>query len=340
MKLAGENILSKIQDRLILYRHIYPFVQKNKDRVISGDNTICLFCQPRGGSTWLAEIMLHLPGSVLIDEPLWRGNLKEAWGKPDFFERKVPQLADLDFYYNQYIPSDEPWPEASVVFEDILSGRVPSNGLYAEQDMRKLRGNGVYITKFCYGNLLMAWLVKQFNVKAILLTRHPCAVISSQLTHPSWQQLKLDERGKVANFPFNDIYVAAMERVGKIGDRESFLATLWALNFRHTAMQHENNKSWLTISYEGLLLNFDYEIDRIDNRFSLGLNRLAMDHRKPSRSACAGLFGKHETQAQLDSWKKRLSQKQISAILNVLEKFEIEIYNIDSEPDYSRLYKD
>jgi hypothetical protein len=42
---------------------------------------------------------------------------------------------------------------------------------------------------------------------------------------------------------------------------------------------------------------------------------------------------------QLDSWKRLLTQKQISDILHMLDLFEIDVYGSDLEPDYSRLYK-
>ena len=188
-----ENKISKIHDRLILYRYIFPFIKKNKERIISPQNTLCLFCQPRGGSTWLAEIFLHIPNSVLIDEPLWRGKVTMPFSKPDYYSRKVPQISVLNFFYNQYIPEDVNWAEAQTLFENILSGRAASVGLYNEQNLKRLRKGDYYITKFCYANLLMPWLIDRFNFNAILMTRHPCAVVASQLKYPAWKGINLEE---------------------------------------------------------------------------------------------------------------------------------------------------
>ena len=339
MKLTFEKIHTKIQERLILQRHIYPFVKKNKDRVINLENTICLFCQPRGGSTWLAEMMLNLPGSLLIDEPLWRGDMIAPFQKPSVVDRKVPGIAELDFFYHQHIPEQESWPEARNVFENILAGRVVSKGLYDEQQYARLENQNVYITKFCYANLLMVWLHRQFRFRSILLTRHPCAVVASQLAHLSCQRLAVDVNQVISDFPFNTIYKEAQTKTGTIKSREAYLALLWALNFKHTAMHPENNQTWLTISYEGLLLHFEKEIQRINTRLGLSLNIQDINHKRPSLSSQPLSVHRLKNNEQLDSWKKSLTQRQISDILHVLGTFEIDIYGSDPEPNYARLYK-
>jgi len=43
-------------------------------------------------------------------------------------------------------------------------------------------------------------------------------------------------------------------------------------------------------------------------------------------------------QALTTAWKKELTKKQIREILNIVEKFEIDIYTDAPEPDYDRLY--
>lgn len=333
-----ENKFSKIHDRLILYRYILPFIKKNKERIISPQNTLCLFCQPRGGSTWLAEIFLHIPNSVLIDEPLWRGKVTEPFSRPDYYSRKVPQISDLDFFYNQHIPQDEDWPDAKAVFENILSGRAASLGLYNEQDLKRLRKGDFYITKFCYANLLMPWLIDHFNLNAILLTRHPCAVVASQLKYPAWQNINMEVFRNIDDFPFNQIYYSALEKVGKIDNSEKYLALIWGMGFKNTAMHRENNKKWLSISYEGLWNDFECELDRISERFSYDLKSLNIDAGKPSSSTEPHSLKNIEERTQLSSWKKELNSKQISDILNVLEKLEIDIYTDKLEPDFDQLY--
>ena len=316
MRLQIGKIFSKINDRLILLRHIYPFVKKNERRLISPNNTLCLFCQPRGGSTWLAEILLNISNSVLIDEPLWRGRVVAPFTKSEYFTRKVSQISELNFFYNQYIPENADWPEAKNAFENILAGRAVSIGLYDEQNLRKLKHGSYYITKFNYANLLMPWLIDQFSFSSILLTRHPCAVIASQLKLPSWRDIDPSQAESSEEFPYSDFYFSALERIGTIDSKEKYLASIWALGFKHTAMHPENGKKWLTVSYEGLLNDNQYELKRINERFSLNLLSLDIDHKKPSKSTKNHSLPYLRNNEQLSSWKKELSSKQVNIILN------------------------
>ena len=332
------KISSKVHDRFTLFRYIYPFVKKNKGRVITNENTLCLFCQPRGGSTWLAEVLLNIPNSALIDEPLWRGKVSEPFQIPDYYSRKVNQISDLNFLYNQHIPESSTWPETKSTFKEILTGRVPSIGLYDEQDLGKLKNGEFYITKFNYANLLMPWLVNQFNFNSILLTRHPCAVIASQLKLPSWKDidpLNVDISGDI---PYKEYYLSALKKIGEIDSKEKYLALIWALGFKNTAMHIENNNKWLTISYEGLLTNFHHEIKRINQWFPFALNIEMIDYKKPSKSTKLSSIKYLKNDEQLSSWKKELTKKQIATIMDVLVKFEIDIYSEKLEPEYDLLY--
>ncbi len=338
MSSQNENLLSKFQDRINLSRHIIPFTKRNKTREISSQNTICLFCTPRGGSTWLAEILLNIPNTVLIDEPLWRGEVNIPFEKPDYFRRKITHISELYFFYNQHIPEKEKWDRAHDVIEDILAGRAISLGLYNEQKLSRLKNNGIYITKFCYANLLMPWLLNQFDLKAILLTRHPCAVVASQLRLPSWKNINVQNFSRIADFPFNQVYHNALEKAGNINSREKYLALIWAMGFANTAMHNENNKRWMTISYERLLIDYHQEMERISSRYLIDISFLEKDNKKPSKSTKPNSFVNIKDGQQLSSWKKELSKKQISIILNVLEKFEIDIYSEKLEPDFDKLY--
>ena len=322
-----------------LSRHIVSFAKKNHGRRITPQNTLCLFCQPRGGSTWLAELLMYLPNSVLIDEPLWRGKMLQPFKNPNPADRKVPRIAELNFFYNQPIPENAHWPEARDVFEDIISGRVPSLGLYEEQDLRRLRHGSFYITKFNYANMLMPWLIKQFDFNSIVLTRHPCAVVASQLKHRQWQDLSIPINGILPNFPFQDMYLSAIQKVGKIDSRTKYLALIWAMGFKNTVMHPKNNnQNWLIISYEGLVSNPLLEIDRIKNQFSYPLHESIIEFKKPSKSTGIGSLQNLRSGRQISLWKKTLSTKQKIIIFDVLEKMEIDLYTENTEPDYSRLY--
>ncbi len=73
-------------------------------------SAISLFCDPRGGSTWLAETLNCIPKSTIIDEPLHLGNIKKN--------------SHLKFGWRQYIPEEEPWPLAKQYISKVLRGKT------------------------------------------------------------------------------------------------------------------------------------------------------------------------------------------------------------------------
>lgn len=332
------KIWQKIHDRWRLHRHVIPFAGKNRAREITAQNTLCLFCHPRGGSTWLTELLLQLPDSVLIDEPLWRGPETIPFAPPQPQHYKVPAIADLDFFHYQYIPDDAEWPAAKEALGNILRGAVPSLGLYDEQPMNRLKNSGLYITKFCYAHLLMPWLMHQFDVRAILFTRHPCSVIASQLQHPSWQYLRAETPKKIAKIPWAEFYADTLRKAGKIDSPVKYLAIIWALAFRATAMHPANNQQWLTMAYEGLVANPAFELNRLQNKLSINISPREEELARPSNSTIASSLNRSTTD-RLTGWRHYLDKKQIRTIFEVLDKFEIDLYNERPEPDYNRLYK-
>lgn len=73
-------------------------------------NTIVIAGEPRGGTTWLYEILLNsIPFSFGIWEPL-------------ALYRNV-RLKELNFSWRQYIDPKHEWKEAEALFKDILTGR-------------------------------------------------------------------------------------------------------------------------------------------------------------------------------------------------------------------------
>lgn len=66
----------RVYNRLIYYSYILPFARRNEStHIINPKNTILIFSNPRGGSTWLAEILNSIPSLAI--EPLKLGKLKE-----------------------------------------------------------------------------------------------------------------------------------------------------------------------------------------------------------------------------------------------------------------------
>ncbi|MBK6753357.1 MAG: hypothetical protein IPG69_07120 [Flavobacteriales bacterium] len=109
---------------------------------------ILIFGAPRGGSTWLEELVRTIPSTATIWEPLDLEN--------------NPPFARIGFWWRQHIPEGEQWPEAEALFQDLLAGRMLSNYLTRTSTLADLREADRLVVKFIRGNLLLPWMVQRF----------------------------------------------------------------------------------------------------------------------------------------------------------------------------------
>ncbi len=140
-----------------------------EDRSI--DENILLFGTPRSGSTWLMEILRAIPGYSSVMEPL---HIK--W---------FPKIERLGIQPRTYKNIDCDWKEGKRYFKNLLHGRIinkkPHFSLRPIPVLERILSDKLVI-KFVRGNRLLPWISASFpDVKKILLIRHPCAVINSQM---------------------------------------------------------------------------------------------------------------------------------------------------------------
>lgn len=328
-----KSIPRKVHDRYLIHRYIHPFTEKNRDRVLNPRNTCCLFSQPRGGSTWLSEILMHLPGACLIDEPLWRGRYRDIDAIPNSADRKVPELANLGFYFNQPIPPSAFWPDAHRVLKDILSGRVRSLGLYRSNFPAALLATEVYFVRVNFGHFLMRWLLQQFDVRAVAMLRHPCALIASQLRSRGFRDLNIKAHWQWPNFRYNDFYREQDHRFKKAASREEVLAVLWAMQAREViraSAEHDVH----VLHYEHLVLDYEAEIRKLLEHLGVDCDRdmLLQQRYRPSQSTLTdrrGLVPRHQ---QLTDWRLAMPASMQRRILSIVHEMGAGLYGTDPVP--------
>lgn len=334
-----ENILNKIIDRYHLHRYVFPFVKRNKNRVITRENTICLFCHQRSGSTWLAEILLQIPETCLIDEPLQLGKIK---GRGLISNNKYRSIFDIKgrrFYDEQPIPPKAKWMDAEELVADIIGGRIDALSLYNEAGFERLKTARIYITKFNFGHLLSNWLVDRFSTSTIVLTRHPCSVVASQLQVKDFKKPDYIPDKAFPDFRYKDVIRKYDNIYRTIKSTEEYLAFMWSVKIKEAIYHKSHEADWLNVAYESMLTDFEGETQRIFNWIGKDIPGELTDFRyRPSVSASAHSIERIQTNQQLNAWKYDLSTKQIHEIINIVEKFEIDIYSIDPEPNYDILY--
>jgi len=333
------NIWEKIDRKRIgqafeYYLYLLPFSLANKDKdQLNNGSIISIFATPRGGSTWLSNILRQIPGSTLIWEPLFRHPSYKINILNPF---AYPHVRDLGFWWNQHIPENAEWPEAERFFTKLFNREIVNLKLYRYNKLKNVPNSEIFIFKFCFGNLMLPWLVNRFEIKPIFLIRHPCAVVASQLNYGAFSYMK---KSPVINVPrwakFYEYYLPFEEILKTVQTPEESLAVRWALTNQYLLHHSKNNRAWLTIAYESLLLNPIEELKRIENWIERPLAVNAEMFQTAS-------FTSHQKEidpiVQISAWKNKLTSEQIQNILGVVKSMGIHCYDENILPDLDLLY--
>jgi len=288
-------------------------------------STIIISGVPRGGTTWLADLLYEIGDTTLLMEPL---NLYT-----------LAKITDLPFSWRQYIPEDAEWPEAYRFFYELLTGQIIHPYLFRKWDF-PLKLTQFHLIKFCRANKLLPWIVANFPVRPpIFLIRHPCAVVASQLRHGGWENMMPPFH--VPSTPYSkEFYKPYIDILASLKTQEEILAAMWCMDNIVPLRHPQNDQKWITVAYESLVKNGSEELKRIFGRLGLQVPPQAIRYLlRPSDSTQIGspiLYGGN----QLSAWRKHLTSKQIKMIFDTILIFGMnDIYYEDLEPKYENIYK-
>ncbi|HTQ38367.1 MAG TPA: sulfotransferase [Pirellulales bacterium] len=277
-------------------------------------SVLVLTSSPRSGSTLLGQVLASIPGTCVLFEPLHLD--------------RVPEAKAAGFSWRTYVEPDVSWPAGEEFLRRVFSGRVINKWTASEMTFREATRANKMIVKFVRANRLLPWMCQTFEMPApILLIRHPCAVIASQLKY-GWKNSKRSVAPPyVTECP---LFKATLSKTG--GDEEN-LAAYWALDQLPALMQSPPHP-WTIVTYEELVLRPVPTLTRIVRRWNLeidisaALSRLKIPSSMVSKSGISGVTG----------WKKDLSPFQIARILRITQAMGLQFYTAEEEADYSALY--
>lgn len=308
MKKNTRARISYCSDRLI--RTIKPFFLKP---VCSGkfseEKSFLITSSPRSGSTWLGDLLNTIPNTCLLFEPLHL--------------RKVPGVKEAGFSWRTYVPPHSTWPQGEQFLRRVFEGQVINAWTTRQMKFRQAFKADKLIVKSVRMNRLLPWICETFDTPGpVLLMRHPCAVIASQLKSSNWQNSK-----KSAPPSFIDYSSAIKAVLNRIKEPEEILAATWALD-QLPALHQPPPRPFTIVTYEELFLEPKTTLQKICDAWNTGIDLqkvLAKINKPSSVVSASGIKG-------IDGWKKDLTQKQISNILNVTRDCGITCYTKDVEP--------
>ena len=323
----SKDLIYRLRDLVLEELYIKSSIKSYKERRITSENTFVIVSHPRGGSNWLGEICMQMPNSILIDEPFWRGIYRNVGSFPHKGEGKLKSIANLGFYYDQVIPVDAEWDDAKLVIKKILQGAFPNFDLWDKNELKQIKNVEKFIIKLCYGHLLVPWIHKHFDIKSIILHRHPCAVVSSQLQFMAFKNIPKNPGGTLPNFRFDEYYHKFSSIFNAIRTREEYLAAIWSIKTKFLLENPIGEENSITCYYEDLLLNYSRSVKELNRFFGVQSLNTNQDLGWQASSSIPNSGHLLTGKAQLEKWQKTLNQKQISLILEIVSKFEIDLYD-------------
>lgn len=326
--------MSTISAKLQLSLQFYLYVKQLKSK--ENHKNIAVFSNPRGGSTWLAKSLNATPKSAIVWEPLFK---PKKFKINTFNPFSYQELHELGLGWHQHIPeNDTEWKEVFLFFDRLFSKEIKNVKLYRFNNLKTLPDANTFIYKFCFGNLILPYLVNNFNIKSIFMLRHPCSVVASQMNH-GWNFLQQDATFQVPEMRHNQIYKKYESILSEIKYPEENLAAKWCITNDYIIRHPENNKKWTTLAYEDLYLRKDEILKEVYQKLDLEWSQdVIKELNKKSFTSNANTKSYVGKTEQLEVWKKRLSVAQIDRIFGILDKFGVDYYTEKPEPNYNLIY--
>lgn len=312
--------LDKFKNKLKNIDHHLRWKTLAKNKQFDPLNALLVLGDPRGGSTWMTEILKQIPYTEILWEPLWLS--------------QEPTFRKLGFSYRQFLEEDFQDEIIRNTFEKLFRGEVLNNYICQKSNPIAFKNAENLLIKFCRANQLLPWITKNFLFKfsPVYIVRHPCAVIASQLNHGAWRnispKINTDNNRLFAEFEMKHLkYIESIDTI------EKRLAFYWALCNSVPLKHGKNNIDWITINYENLIIDGKNQLKRIEKKWGVKLPPESYSMlKKPSHTARNDSPIRSGDGFQLNYWKSELSQIQVNNILEVLEYFEIDTYSEEIMP--------
>ncbi|WP_299392785.1 sulfotransferase domain-containing protein [Pelagibius sp.] len=280
-------------------------------------SAITVVADPRGGSTWLFEVLQGIRGVATVYEPLHLQN--------------VPRLRSLGIGWEQHIPENESWPEVMRFFEDIYEGKVLNRFTCSYSNPLDYYRAERLLVKFVRAKLLLPWLLNRFrfDLKPLVLTRHPMAVAASMMRHGGWQHAP-------AAFPipeerFAEFFEPHRARLAAVSTVEERHVAKWCLANQYLLQHAGNNRDWITIHYEHLVLAPQAVLAHVFDAWGMQMPRRIVDRLDIRSRTTVDLAGDKSEQVQ--KWRHRFDSETRRKLLDLMDYFEVDLYGAGGLPN-------
>lgn len=280
------------------------------------ENSILIISDPRGGSTWLMELLSNIPSTCVNWEPL-----HEDFGV-------VPKEYKLG--WKPYLSKNDEDIKYLTMFKMILEFSLSSDWTRRYLSISKIIKSKYVITKFVRANLLLPYLLKNFNFNypPILLLRHPIDVGLSQLKAFHSDNNKV-AKITIPNCINNERYVANYDFLNRLETQLEVLIAEWCLS-NVSLLNNLEDDILIIVFYNDLVKNPQLVMNHILDKFNLRDQSEKiikdMNFRRPSRMTFQEEF-KSKPDEQLMKNFNNLSEDTKISIQKIFDHFDFKLYN-------------
>jgi hypothetical protein len=211
----------------------------------------------------------------------------------------------------------------------LFSGRRPRDRPHAL--WRALSGKRL-VVKEIRSNLMIGWLARTFDLRVVLLLRHPCATVASQASLGWGTKRKVIEALLEQPELVQDHLKADFERLdpGSLDTTVARLAARWAVENRVALVMAAQDDRILPVAYEDLVARPRPGLERI---FSfLGWAPMESDWRRILSRVAAGSGSGIPAAERLRSWREKLPARDAACVLSVVRSLGIDLYDESDLP--------
>jgi hypothetical protein len=303
-------------------RALSAVARRLRSHVEAGD-AILVSSSVRSGSTWLFEMLASDPGVLPVFEP--------------FHPKHNPYMAPFTDELGYLRQPGDPAAAARLgwLVEETFAGRRLTRWSASRAPRARVRRAPRTLVKEVRISRALPWLVDRWPVPTVLLVRHPCAVVESELrASPAREWLQWPER-HMATVIERDLG-GHMPSWLTGAARPRLLAALWALETR-TALRiaHQHPTRATLVTYEQLVRGPEETVARLAS--SLGLDDVAPDPSRLSYMTNPRSPLRQGSVDPLSMWIDRLEPALVDEILETVHELGIRFYTKDPEPDDAAL---
>ena len=192
------------------------------------------------------------------------------------------------------------------------------------------RGDSVLV-KCIRANLMLDWLHENFKPRIVLLMRHPCAVVESQMRFqehwdPCWLLAKYRKDEALMEGPLR----GRVDLLNKELTKAQALAAIWCIENLVPASQAAAN-GYTVAFYEELLEQPELEWQRIAQGLGVPVTPGPELLQQPSQQSAVRLQKREMSDDSYSesygSWRKGLPTTDVRQIADVLDAFELDFYS-------------